>query len=230
MNLEAVAITISLTLLTVVLAFLTIRGFRSWVYHPDGHRLAWPVGLSFATAATTIEVLAYIGTVDSVMLEAYVFFSAAIVGVLALGALRAFSSPRWIRGYLVFTIAGLGALAVTCFSTPLPSSMVQAGVISGDPTTLLLALSILITVPATVVLLWASVISLRRRFRWQGMMILTGAITLGTGGFLYIASFPVILYYAEFIGIFLLFLGLVDLSGLFASAPRDAHVGQQRSA
>jgi len=38
-----------------------------------------------------------------------------------------------------------------------------------------------------------------------------GALILGAGGTLYIASFPVALYYAEFLGIVLLFFGLISM-------------------
>jgi hypothetical protein len=45
-------------------------------------------------------------------------------------------------------------------------------------------------------------------------------VILGAGGALYIASFPIALYYAEFLGIFFLFLGLVSLpSTARASVP-----------
>jgi hypothetical protein len=71
-----------------------------------------------------------------------------------------------------------------------------------------------VTIPATVVLLTAAVVHLRRTFRPKGLLMITGACILGAGGAFYIASFPVVLYYAEFVGIVMLFLGLTDLSRL----------------
>jgi hypothetical protein len=52
--------------------------------------------------------------------------------------------------------------------------------------------------------------------------LVAGACVLGAGGAFYIASFPVILYYAEFIGIVMLFLGLTDLSRLPFARPAAA--------
>jgi hypothetical protein len=89
--------------------------------------------------------------------------------------------------------------------------MVNAGIITGNPPLSLLVLSSLVTGPATVLLVTASVLSLRRSYRWQTLLMVSGALILGAGGTLYIASFPVALYYAEFIGIVLLFLGLIGL-------------------
>jgi hypothetical protein len=93
----------------------------------------------------------------------------------------------------------------------MPGSMVLAGVVSGNPPLLLLLLSSLVTVPATFVLLGAVAISLRKSWKWQTLMMGIGACVLATGGALYIAAFPVALYYSEFIGIVLIFIGLASL-------------------
>jgi hypothetical protein len=55
-----------------------------------------------------------------------------------------------------------------------------------------------------------------------------GAIILGAGGALYIASFPIALYYAEFVGILLLFLGLISLPQA-SSAPAPVQSGESSS-
>jgi hypothetical protein len=229
-DLEGWGIAISLGLLCVVLGALSARGFFRFVTNHDRHQVMWAVGLGMGTAATTLELLAFVGIVSSLLLQAYVFFSAAIVGVLSLGTLRAFHRPRWNRTYLAYIGASLAVVAFYSFSTPMPNSMVSAGVISGNPPLLLLVLSSLVTVPATIVLLTACVLSLRKSFRWRGLLMLSGACVLGAGGAFYIASFPVMLYYAEFIGIVLLFFGLVDFSRWSLTSPTAAPVPAERAA
>lgn len=64
---------------------------------------------------------------------------------------------------------------------------------------------------STGVLLGAIVISLRKTWRRQTVMMGVGASVLAAGWALYIASFPVALYYAEFIGIVLISIGLIAL-------------------
>ncbi len=101
----------------------------------------------------------------------------------------------------------------------MPLSMVTQGIITGDPPLLLIVISSLVTGPATIVLLASSVSSLRRSRDWRTLLLVAGALVLGAGGTFYIASFPVVLYYAEFIGIVLLFAGLMSLKPMAPAAP-----------
>lgn len=202
----------SLGLLTAALVVLTVRGFQRFRERPNRVQLAWSSGLALAAAAMAIETIVYAGVTNGPLLAAYVFLSAAIVGVLSLGAVRVLHRPRLEAGYAYFTLGACAALAVACAVIPLDAAgMVSGGIITGNPPLVLLVLSTLITGPATVLLLLSAAYSLRRTWRWQTMLMIAGALVLGAGGTLYIASFPIALYYAEFLGIVLLFLGLISL-------------------
>jgi hypothetical protein len=133
------------------------------------------------------------------------------VGILSLGATRILKNARLETAYTYYTLAGCGVVALFCALTPVSTAIVEGGIIAGNPPVLILVLSSFVTVPATVVLLAASALSLKRSWRWQTLLMAAGALVLGAGGTLYIASFPVALYYAEFIGILMLFLGLISL-------------------
>jgi hypothetical protein len=219
MNALQIGIAASLVVLSVLLGILSVRALAKYRLSASRPQLMWGSGLVFATGAMVVEAVVYLGTVSSFVLQVYVFFSAAIVGVLSLGATRILRSPRVERGYTYYVVATTMLVGIFSFLTPLPpTSMVSAGIITGDPPLLLLVLSSLVTVPATVVLLGASYLSLRRSWRWQTLLMIGGALILGAGGTLYIASFPVALYYAEFLGIVLLFLGLVSLPQASSSA------------
>ena len=216
------AIGSSLVVLTVMLGLLCVRGLRRYYQNRVRTQLMWGTGLAFAAVAMALEAVVYLGVVTVVLLQAYVFVSAAIVGVLSLGATRVLRRPRVERAYSWYIAATTGLVAAFSFLTPLPLSMVTNGIITGDPPLSLIVLSTLVTGPATVVLLTASAVSLRRDRRWQTLLMIAGALILGAGGTLYIASFPVALYYAEFLGIICLFLGLVSLQGVSAPAPASA--------
>ncbi|MCI4372755.1 MAG: hypothetical protein L3K02_03830 [Thermoplasmata archaeon] len=223
------AIASSLVALSLMLLALSVRALVRYRKSPTRAQLMWGSGLIFATGAMMIESVVFLGSVSSVLLQIYVFFSAAIVGVLSLGATRILRSPRVERAYTYYIVATCGLVAVFSFLTPLPpASMVSSGIITGDPPVLLLVLSSLVTVPATVVLLTASYLSLRRNWRWQTLLMIGGALILGAGGTLYIASFPVALYYAEFLGIILLFFGLITLPQS-ASSVTPVSAGQASS-
>jgi len=226
-NAEGWGIAASLGLLTAVLIILTARGFIRFCRTRRHSQLGWGVGLGFGAIATGIELAAYLIPVPSVFLQAYVFFSAAIVGTLSLGSVRAFRRPLVRNLYASYIIGISGVVAAFCFTTPVPASMVQSGVISGNPPPFLLILSSLITIPATIVLLGFAVVSLRRSFHWKGLLMIAGASVLAAGGAFYIASFPVALYYAEFVGIVLLFVGLTDFSRWLSPATSPTPVSER---
>jgi hypothetical protein len=208
---ESAVIATSLVGLTVLLSFLGVRGLVRFGRSGNRPQLAWGSGLALAAAAVGIEAVVYEGVVNVPLLQAYVFLSAAIVGVLSLGATRLLRHPRVETAYAAWTLATCALVAGLSFATPLSTSMVSNGIIAGDPPLGLLVASTLVTGPATILLLTASYVSLKRNWRWQTVLMAAGAVILGAGGTLYIASFPVALYYAEFLGIFCLFLGLVSL-------------------
>jgi hypothetical protein len=211
MDAESFGIALSLLALTGLLVVLSARGLVRFASSRSRPQLMWGTGLAFAAAAMGIESAVFLGALDSALLQTYVFLSAGIVGVLSLGATRILGSARVERLYTGYIVASSAVVAMACALTPLPTAMVAGGIISGNPPLLLIVLSSLVTVPATVVLLTATALSLRRSRRWQTLLMAAGAVILGAGGTLYIASFPIALYYAEFIGILLLFLGLVSL-------------------
>lgn len=230
MNAEEWGVAASLGLLTFVLTVLAARGFARFFSTRRHSQLGWGVGLAFGAVATGIELAAYLGPVSSVMLQAYVFFSAAIVGTLSLGSVRGFRRPLYRNLYVSYIVGVSSLVAFFCFTTPVPNSMVQAGVISGNPPAFLLVLSSMITVPATMVLLGFAVVSLRRAFHWKGLLMIAGASVLAAGGAFYIASFPVALYYAEFVGILLLFIGLTDFSRWLGATPVPSATSAGRTA
>jgi len=221
MNANDIVIAGSLVVLTAALGALAARGLVRFVRNRVRIQLMWGVGLAFATLATGVEFVVYLGVVSGTLLETYVFLSAAIVGFLSLGSTQVIRNTLFRASYTGYILATCAAVAVLSFTTPLPNSMVTSGVITGNPPVELIVVSSLVTVPATVVLLGAVVVALRRSWRWQTLMMGVGACVLAAGGALYIASFPVALYYSEFIGIVLIFFGLVSLPHL-ATSPANA--------
>jgi hypothetical protein len=217
---EGFAISISLLFVLALLLTLVARSAIQYRRTRERNQLIWGSGLLLAAAAMAVESIVYWGVSPAPFLPLYVFLSAAIVGVLSLGATRVLRSPRLEMGYRAWILGTCGLVAALCAVTPLPASMVSADVITGNPPLDLIVASTLVTGPATVVLLTASYLSLRRSWKWHTVLMIAGALILGGGGVLYIASFPIALYYAEFAGVLLLFLGLISLP---ASTPAPIH-------
>lgn len=70
--------------------------------------------------------------------------------------------------------------------------------------------SSIITFPAAVILVVIAIISYRRSRNAKMVGIILGTLVVSIAGSLYIAAFPPPLYYSEFSGIILLWLGFVD--------------------
>lgn len=211
MDATSIVIAGSLLLLTLLLAVLCVRGLIRYGKSRSRQELPWAGGLALAAGAMAIESVVYFGPVSNSLMETYVFLSAAIVGILSLGATHVFRRPRIERWYGAYILSACALVAFFSFTTPLPGGMVTNGVITGNPSVPDVILSSLVTFPATVVLLCSAAVALRRSRRWQTLLMIAGALILGAGGTLYIASFPVALYYAEFVGIVFLFFGLISL-------------------
>ena len=214
-------VTASLLFLTALLTGLAGRAAVRSIRARSALELPWIGGLGFAAAAMAIESVVYVGDTAPGLLQTYVFLSAAIVGVLSLGAVHVLHRPRVERVYTAYTLAGCVLTGVLSFLLPPAPGMVVQGTISGDPSLPLVILSSLVTFPATAVLLTASALALRRSRSPQTLLLIAGALILGAGGTLYIAAFPAALYYTEFVGIVLLFFGLVSLPRPSASPARS---------
>lgn len=220
MDAASLAIDATLWGLTLILVYLTARNLQSYFRAQDRSilQLMWALGLALAAAAMAIEAVIYVGVIGTLTLQTYEFLTAALVGVLSLGATRVLKSPRLEAGYRVYTIVAIAVVGVACYLLPAPTSMVVDGVITNVPVNIDIV-SALVTGPATVVLIVSGIVSLLKTKRWQNSLMIAGAFVLGAGGAFYVASFPIVLYYAEFVGILLLFFGLINMPKVPVVAP-----------
>jgi hypothetical protein len=84
-------------------------------------------------------------------------------------------------------------------------------VVWGAPPTAVLFASVVVTVPSALLLIGAAVYGVVRQRRFPLVYIALGAAILALGGSLYVVSFPTTLYYAEFAGVLLLFVGFAKV-------------------
>jgi hypothetical protein len=69
-----------------------------------------------------------------------------------------------------------------------------------------------VTFPAAIILILIAALSYRKTRNPKLISIIIGVVVVSVAGTLYIVQFPAFLYYAEFIGILLLWIGFVDFS------------------
>ncbi len=207
-NLAVLASLVALSGLTFLL------GAKMWIrYRSRGETpyLYWFLGLLLTGFTLAEEAGVYGGVVTAPILATYFFLVALLVGLLSLGSARMALGSRWFQIYRAY-VAGIGLLiAAIAFAIPVPVSVVVGGVIRGSPGLDLILASSLLTFPAAVLMAVTSLVGAWRTHRWNLALIFAGIVVISGAGSLYIVSFPVTLYYAEFLGVVLLFFGFLRI-------------------
>lgn len=207
MLVDSTFVRLSLVVLAGVALTLGTAEFRRYrAQHLRAH-LFWSVGLGLV-ALTLGEEAAFLAGVDSpLLLGSYLFLVAFLVGVLSLGSAEAGLSGRGRIVYFGYVAAASAATLVACLTEPVSSSLLNNGIVTGNPPTGIVVASTLLTVPAAVLMAATSLWTARRLQRWRLAWIALGIIVISVAGGLYIASVPETLYYAEFLGVVFLYLG-----------------------
>jgi hypothetical protein len=208
---------VALSLVAFLLSVLVLARF-----HRDRQRchLYWGAGLALVFVTLVEEAALFVGVWSQLLVQSYLVLVGVLVGILSLGSAELSLSGRWKPvwfGYIALTSAALAAVG---FLSPASPSIVVAGVVSGIPSTPVVIASSLVTYPAAGLLIASSLYGALRGKRLQLLYITFGTVIIAAAGSLYLVAFPVSLYYAEFVGVALLFLGFVKIPAL--SAPRLA--------
>jgi len=111
--------------------------------------------------------------------------------------------------YYAYSAFSTLALLVSLIYTEIGNILTE-GVVYGPLPTLVIITSSLVTFPASAILIIVAAFSYYKGHDRRMLSIILGTIIVSVAGTLYIAQFPAFLYYAEFIGIVLLWLGFFD--------------------
>lgn len=205
--------------ISVVLGVLILRRF--WPNRRFCH-LYWGAGLFLSGVTLLQEAAFYLGAWSQLFVQTYFILVALLVGVLSLGSAELSLPTRWKRVWFGYIAAASLALVIVGYLYAVPTSVVVAGVLSGMPATPVIIVSSLVTFPGAALLIASSLYGVVRDRRLYLLFITAGAIVFSVAGSLYLVSFPVSMYYAEFLGTALLFLGFVRVPGLSARLSQPA--------
>lgn len=201
-------------LVATVLTFLLTLGLaialtRKYMAKRSPSLLFWSLGIWVFALTVLIETIFALGTYTTVLIDAYLFLVALLVELLALGSIQLVKSTLIKKAYYV--IAALGALA-TAYSVAASNigNLLVSGVVAALPPDTVIYASSLATFPAAIVLVVVAAIGYKRTHSPKMVSIIAGVVVVSVAGTLYIASFPSFLYYAEFAGMLLLWLGFYD--------------------
>jgi len=211
-NSEAIAASlVVLSIIALGLAALVLR--RYWLERRVCY-LYWGLGLFLFFVTLVQEAVLDFGAWSQPLIQSYLVLVAVLVGILSMGSAEISLARRWRWPYYGYLAVTSLALAVVGFTTTISPGIVSSGVVSGVPPTSIDLVSSLITFPAAVLLIVSALYGALKFRRLHLIYIAIGTAVISAAGTLYLVSFPATLYYAEFIGILLLFLGFVRIPRL----------------
>ena len=204
-QLAVVISTAVILVLTVLLAGYTTRKYLSKNSKPH---LWWGLGLWTFAVAVLLELVFALGTYSSIAMDAYLLLVVVIVELLALGSVQLIENERLRKAFYVF-VAVVTALNIYSIATSNTGNLVLNYVVAGVPPNLVIITSSIATFVSAGVIVVIGGLTYIKTFHRKLLYIIIGVIVVSVAGTLYIASFPELLYLSEFIGIVLLWMGLV---------------------
>jgi hypothetical protein len=217
---DSTAIAASLGVLSAVAFLLAMLVFLRYYRERQACHLYWSVGLFLVFVTLAEEAVLDLGIWSQPLIQSYLILVAVLVGILSLGSAELSLPGRWRALWFGYIGVMSAALVVLGLMVSVPSSIVVNGVVSGLPPPSVDVLSSLITVPGAVLLIVSSLYGAIRRHRLNLLYIALGTGVISAAGALYLVSLPVTLYYAEFVGVVLLFLGFVKIPRLARPRPQ----------
>ncbi|WP_393971429.1 hypothetical protein OXIME_001705 [Oxyplasma meridianum] len=176
--------------------------------------LYWSLGMWLFAFAVLLEVVFSFSIYIPVLMGGYLFAVAVLVQLLSMGSLNLMKKGRYMVSYTVYSVAVDIFLLLSLTYSPV-GNIIIGGVVFGPLPFLVAVASSFVTFPAAFILIVTAAISYREKKSHKMLYIIAGTVVVSIAGTLYIAAFPSFLYYAEFIGILLLWMGFVDFSTLF---------------
>ncbi len=191
------------------------KSLRSYVF--------WASGMWLFAFASLLEVMFSLGIYGNLLIDIYLFAVAVLVQLLSLGSLALIRKKKIFMSYAGYSIAADILLILSLALYPV-GNILTRGVVFGLLPLDVTIVSSIITFPAAVILVVIAAVSYRSGKDRKMLSIIAGTIVVSIAGTLYIAAYPAFLYFAEFIGIILLWLGFVDFRFIFHSREVNKYV------
>jgi hypothetical protein len=218
---------ISTGVMIVLSAILAVFLTKNYLMRLSKSYLFWSIGLWLFALSVAEEFLFSIGYYNETMIRTYLGIVAVLVECLAIGSIQLVKLPQ-IRNYYYFFATISGLAMVYFLITEKIGNVLDNYVVYGTLPLGVVVISSLITFPAAVILIATAALTYRKTKNNKMLSIIGGIVIVSIAGSLYIAQFPAFLYYSEFIGIVLLWLGFFDFS--FAKKPVPETVTNPRQA
>jgi len=208
-------------LVTVFTALLLMQ----WRARRKAHQLWWTIGFCMYAAAAYLEFAMMVSAGWSPLtFRLYALVSAALVPVLAMGSMVLVSrKPRTTRIYLAYNAVCFAGFALGVLTTDLVLAQLanprlsSYAALGGTAFTYPRVMSMLLTIPATFVLLGAALLSIIRFVRkrefayrvWANVLIAGGTLVIASAGGMAKAGNTAMFFLAEMVAAILFFAGFL---------------------
>ncbi|MGE9811295.1 hypothetical protein ACLIKE_08145 [Ferroplasma acidiphilum] len=210
MYILAVISTIVILILSLGLSILISSNY---IRKKQLNLLAWTSGLWVFSISVALEVVFSTNYETSLLMKSYLILVAVLVELLALGSVLLLKKHNITIYYGIYMIISTVFVIVSAVISHV-GDIVTHGVVYGVLPLLISISSITVTFPAAILLIYISLSSYVKTKNPKLLSIVVGVIIVSVAGTLYIVEFPAFLYYAEFFGILLLWIGFVDFKVL----------------
>ncbi len=197
---------ISVIIIFVLTIGLTVVMLKKYLKTQYLSLFYWSLGIIVFTFAVLLEIIMAANIFSRFLIDFYLFLVAILVNFLALGSFALFGNRKFLFYYNIYSIISIIFFIITLIIYPVGHIIIHHIVFGPLPLMIVISSSA-ITFPAAVLIIIIAAISYRKSKNAKLLSIIAGVLVVSTAGTLYIAAIPVFLYYAEFIGIVLLWVG-----------------------
>ena len=202
---------ISVLIATIAISIATFMLSRSLIFRYSKNRKArsylfWGLGMWLFGLTTLIESLFAVNVYSVLLSDSYLFLVVVLVELLALGSIQLVKTRAYRMAYYSFA-ALASIMALFYIATGNPGDIIVNYVVAGRLQSNVALWSAIPTFAASVVLVGVALKSYLRKRSARMLSIIAGVVVVSIAGTLYLAAFPEFLYFAEFAGMALLWIG-----------------------
>ena len=197
----------TLLILVLTLGLAIIMSYR-YVRKRSKPLLYWSTGMWFFVIGVLLEVIFAFGIYSEFLIALYLFVVAMVVESLAIGSMQLIKSIKLKSSYYLYSIITTVLLAYSLYASNI-GNVITNHIVFGVLPIFIVITSSIVTFPAAAILIAIAAISYLHRHSAKMLSIIAGVVVVSVAGTLYIAAIPAFLYYSEFIGILLLWLGFL---------------------
>lgn len=200
---------VSVAIILVLSFVLTIIMLRQYFATRRSSVFFWSLGMYMFTIGVLLELIFALGFYTVSLANMYLFSVALLVEFLALGSVQLIKNEKVKKAFATYVVLS-SAFVIYSLAASNVGYILVNGVVYGSLPLIVVISSSVATFPSAIAIIWVALSSYLKTKSIKMLSIIIGVVEVSVAGTLYIVSFPAFLYFAEFLGILLLWLGFFN--------------------